>query len=81
MLQSIRNLFGLRPKPNYTELVKQGAVIIDFRSKSEFSCGHIRNSFNIPVDTLGNNLTKIKGTSYNNLIIICCGNADPKTPF
>ena len=70
MLQSIRNLFGLRPKPNYTELVKQGAVIIDFRSKSEFSCGHIRNSFNIPVDTLGNNLTKLK--DKNKPIIFCC---------
>jgi rhodanese-related sulfurtransferase len=70
MLQILKNLFGLAPKVDYATLVKQGAVIIDVRSKSEYSGGHIRGSLNIPVDTLSNNLGKLK--DKNKPIITCC---------
>ena len=60
MINTIKQLFGLGPKVDYAELVKQGAIILDVRSKGEYAGGHIKGSVNISVDTLSNNLSKLK---------------------
>jgi rhodanese-related sulfurtransferase len=70
MLKAIKNLFGLGPKVDYAELVKQGAIILDVRSKEEYSGGHIKDSVNISLDQLSNNLSKLK--NKNKPIITCC---------
>lgn len=70
MLDSLKNLFGFGPKVDYAELVKQGAIILDVRSKGEYAGGHIKGSMNISVDTLVNNLGKLK--DKNQPIITCC---------
>lgn len=70
MLGTLKNLLGIGPQPDYDELLKQGAIILDVRTKSEFSSGHIRNAINIPVDQLNNNLSKLK--DKNKCIICCC---------
>lgn len=70
MIQAIKNLFGARPKTDYSELIKQGAIILDVRSKGEFAGGHIKNAINIPVDQLSNNLSKLK--DKNKCIVCCC---------
>jgi rhodanese-related sulfurtransferase len=70
MLNIIKKLFGLGPTLNYAELVKNGAIILDVRSKSEFAGGHIKGALNISVDTLRNNLEKLK--DKNKPIITCC---------
>ena len=70
MIQFIKQLFGLAPKTNYADLVKNGAVILDVRSKGEYSSGCIKGSINIPVDQLRNNLGKLK--DKNLPIITCC---------
>ena len=70
MIQAIKNLFGLGPKTDYSELIKLGAIILDVRSKGEFAGGHIKNSVNIPVDQLSNNLSKLK--DKNKCIVCCC---------
>jgi rhodanese-related sulfurtransferase len=69
MLNTIKNLLGFGPKVNYAELVKQGAIILDVRSKSEFAGGHIKGSINIAVDALNNNLNKL---DKNKVVITCC---------
>ncbi|MNL75026.1 Thiosulfate sulfurtransferase PspE precursor [compost metagenome] len=43
---------------------------MDVRSKGEFAGGHIKGSLNISVDTLRNNLSKLK--DKNQPIITCC---------
>ena len=68
MLDAIKNLFGM-DKTDYADLVKQGAVIVDVRSKSEYAGGHIKGSLNIPVDQLDKNLSKL---SKDKTIITCC---------
>ena len=70
MFESIKKLFGLGPSVNYADLVKQGAIILDVRSKGEYSGGHINGSVNISVDTLSRNLGKLK--DKNKTIITCC---------
>ncbi|TXF74811.1 rhodanese-like domain-containing protein [Chryseobacterium sp.] len=69
MLDAIKNLFGM-DKTDYADLVKQGAVILDVRSKNEYADGHIKNSVNIPVDQLHSNLSKLK--NKDKPIITCC---------
>ena len=70
MINTLKKLFGLGPTVNYAELVKNGAIILDVRSKSEFAGGHIPGSINIPVDTLTDNIAKLK--DKNKIIITCC---------
>jgi len=69
MLNSIKSLFGLE-KNDFAQLVKEGAIILDVRSKGEYASGHIKSSINIPVDQLGNNLQKLKDKAKP--IITCC---------
>jgi len=70
MLNTIKKLIGLGPQTDYKALLKQGAVIVDVRSKGEYAGGHIKGSINIPVDKLGSNLNLIKDKSK--AIITCC---------
>jgi rhodanese-related sulfurtransferase len=70
MMETIKDLFGFGAKMDFAELVKQGAIIIDVRSKGEFAGGHIKGSVNIPVDQLGSHIAELK--SKNKPIITCC---------
>jgi phage shock protein E len=70
MINTLKKIFGIGPSVNYAELVKNGATILDVRSKSEYAGGHIQGSMNISVDTLRNNLGKLK--DKNKPIITCC---------
>ncbi len=70
MLQTLKNLLGLGPKVDYSELLKQGAIIVDVRSNREYAGGHIKGSINIPVEVLSKNLAKLK--EKNKAIITCC---------
>ena len=69
MFESIKNLFGLE-KTVYAQLVIDGAIIIDVRSKGEFAGGHIRGSINISLDKIGSNISQLK--KKNKPIITCC---------
>jgi phage shock protein E len=70
MINTIKKLLGLGPKVDYADLVKQGAIILDVRSKGEFASGHIKGSLNISVDTLSRSLTQLKDKQKP--IITCC---------
>jgi phage shock protein E len=70
MINTLKKLLGIGPKINYAELVRQGALIIDVRSRGEYAGGHIKGSVNIPVDQLRNNFGKLK--DKNKPIITCC---------
>lgn len=47
-------------KVNHIELVKNGATLIDVRTTEEFNETQIKNAINIPLDTIHNNISKIK---------------------
>lgn len=65
----LRKLLGLGPKADYAELIRQGAIIVDVRTPGEYKSGHIKGSLNLPLDSLGNNLSKLK---KDKCIICCC---------
>lgn len=57
-------------KDNIEEFVSKGALIIDVRSQSEFAGGHIKNSKNIPLQTIENKINEI--LKANKPVIVCC---------
>lgn len=68
MISLIKNLFGFGP--DLKELIDQGALIVDVRTKGEYAGGHVKGSLNIPLDQLSSNLQKFK--SKEQIIITCC---------
>jgi rhodanese-related sulfurtransferase len=70
MIPFLKKIFGFGPSINYSELVQQGAIILDVRSKAEFSGGHIKGAVNIPVNVLNSHLGQLK--DKNKTIITCC---------
>lgn len=69
MLESLKSLFGFE-KIDYAQLVKNGAIILDVRSKGEYDGGHIKGSINISVNQLENNLHRFK--DKDKPIVTCC---------
>ena len=50
-------------------MLKDGAVIVDVRSKGEYTSGHLKKSINIPLDVLVSNLGKLDKSKP---VITCC---------
>lgn len=69
MLTALKNLFGLGEQPEYSEMIKNGGIIIDVRTKKEFTGGHIKGSKNIPLNALSSNLKKL---NKHKTVITCC---------
>ena len=69
MFELIRNIFHIE-KTDFAQLVREGAIILDVRSKGEYAGGHIRGSINISIDKLGTNLHQLKKSDRP--IITCC---------
>ncbi|MGQ3013973.1 MAG: rhodanese-like domain-containing protein [Flavobacteriales bacterium] len=69
MLQILKNLFGSGNTPDFAELRRNGAQIIDVRSRGEYKGGHIKGSLNIPLDELRNSFSKI---AKDKPVITCC---------
>jgi len=66
----IRKIFGLGPKVDCHELIANGAILIDVRTAGEYKNGKPRNSKNVPLDTIGKKIDKIK--KLNKPIVLCC---------
>jgi phage shock protein E len=60
-------IFG--KKVDLQEVISAGAVILDVRTKAEYQSEHLKNSINIPVDKLQQNIKKL---NKNKPIITCC---------
>lgn len=64
-----RKLFGLGPKADFAQLIREGAIIVDVRTNGEFKSGHIKDSKNIPLPELNKQLSKL---DKEKPIIACC---------
>jgi len=70
MIETLKKIFGIGPSADYAQLVKEGAIILDVRTKGEYASGHIRGSVNISVDQLSANLHRLPNKQVP--IITCC---------
>ena len=52
------------------EFMEKDAIVLDVRTKAEYSIGAISGSKNIPLQTLNNHIAKIK--KQNKPVITCC---------
>ncbi len=69
MLGFLKKLSG-KSSPDYKELVKDGALIIDVRTVEEYRSGHISGSKNYPLDQIRNQVQAIK--KLNKPVITVC---------
>lgn len=69
MLNSIKTALGFGPIADFKELVKNGAQIIDVRTRGEYASGHVKGSINIPLNELSSGIKKLK---KDKPIITCC---------
>lgn len=69
MFDSIKKLLGIKTI-NFAQLVSEGAQILDVRTASEFSNGHIKGSVNVPLNKLPQYLPKLKDKQKS--LIVCC---------
>jgi phage shock protein E len=63
----LSKLFG--PKVDINEWMKEGAIIVDVRTKNEFQGGHVKGAINLPLDQLRSNMIKL---DKKKPIITCC---------
>jgi phage shock protein E len=70
MIETLKILLGLGPEVNYEQLVKEGALILDVRTKEEYKVDHIPASLNISVDQLKHHLDRLP--EKEKVIITCC---------
>lgn len=69
MNSTFKKFFGIT-STDYAQLVKNGAIIVDVRSRGEYASGHVNGSVNIALDQLSNNLHQLKDKDQP--IITCC---------
>jgi phage shock protein E len=69
MINTLKKILGIGPSADYKALVKNGAQIIDVRTRGEYASGHIKGSINIPLNELNSHAKKIK---KDTVIITCC---------
>ena len=65
----LKKLFGIGPKVDFKDLMKNGGQVIDVRTKQEYQGGHIKGSVNIPLNELSSKMGKLK---KDKPIITCC---------
>ena len=53
------------------EMMNDGAVLIDVRSASEYAEGHLNNSINLTVDTIGVNIETLVPDKNTKIIVYC----------
>ncbi len=68
MINFFKKIFGSETV-DLSQLIKDGAVIVDVRSKSEFLSGHAKGALNIPLEKIASHAADLKKHSH---IIVCC---------
>lgn len=69
MIEFLKKLLGLGPSVDLQSLIVQGAKIVDVRTPAEYKDGHVKGSINLPLQTLGSQMNKLK---KDEIIITCC---------
>lgn len=68
MFDFLKNLFG-GSSEKLSEIIINGAILVDVRSQGEFASGNVKGSINIPLDRLSIQLGKLK---KDKTIVVFC---------
>ncbi len=66
----LTDLFGNKVKA----ALRNGAIVIDVRSGTEYDRGHVPDAFNIPVNNIQASADRLKAAKRP--IVICCSSGD-----
>lgn len=69
MFGIFKNMFSKKDTTQMEKLIKEGAFLVDVRTPAEFAEGHVKESTNIPLDQVPNQLVKFKGKEH--VIVFC----------
>lgn len=69
MFDLLKSLFTKKETINMEAILKDGAFLVDVRSPEEFASGNVKNSVNIPVTQIANQLAKFK--DKKNIVVFC----------
>lgn len=69
MFSFIKSIFGRGSSANFKKLFEEGAQIVDVRTEAEFNNGNIRNSRNIPLQNLQQEMISLNKFKP---VITCC---------
>ncbi len=69
MFGILKNLFSNKEETNLSQIINDGAFLVDVRSPSEFASEKVNGSVNIPVDQIQNHLDKFK--DKKNIVVFC----------
>jgi rhodanese-related sulfurtransferase len=70
MFNFLKKLFGGSDSGNLPEMLAQGAIVLDVRTREEFNAGHAPGSQNVPLQELDRHLLKI--VNQKKVVITCC---------
>ena len=65
----LSNLFGNSSNSNLSEIINDGAFLVDVREKMEFDGGSAKGAVNIPLGTIPSKLNQFK--NKKNIIVFC----------
>ncbi len=69
MFGIFKNLFAHTDNQKLTEVIKNGAFLVDVRTPAEFSAGSVKGATNIPLDKVPSQLSKFK--DKKNIVVFC----------
>jgi len=69
MLEFLKKLFTPEPATDLRHLVKNGAVILDVRTRGEYQGGHIKGSVNMPLNEISSAAARLDKSKP---VITCC---------
>lgn len=80
MLAVLKKLFGGGgPKADPRQMIKDGALVIDVRSREEWNGGHLSMAKHLPVDEVGRRLREVEqwaGGEKSKAIVVYCASGN-----
>jgi phage shock protein E len=70
MFNTLKKLFSSEKNTSLTELLAEGALVVDVRTPGEFAGGHVKGAINIPLDRLASSLSKL--SDRDKPLVTCC---------
>lgn len=64
-----KQFFGGNDTADLKEMIEEGAFLVDVRTPGEFAEGHVKDSVNIPLDSVTSQIAQFK--DKKNIIVFC----------